>query len=87
MMDNEELTINLVLERLIKVRDEGKNRVVELIRICEDNKKSQLFQSSQTNAKPVIRPLLFPCDYFFNVDSVPLDQEDLRTLEESFCQP
>ncbi|VUZ52090.1 unnamed protein product [Hymenolepis diminuta] len=83
MMDNEELTINLVLERLIKVRDEGKNRVVELIRICEDNKKSQLFQSSQTNAKPVIRPLLFPCDYFFNVDSVPLDQEDLRTLEGS----
>lgn len=45
-MDNEELTINLVLERLIKVRGEGKNRVVELIRICEDNKKVQLVISS-----------------------------------------
>ncbi|VDN95884.1 unnamed protein product [Rodentolepis nana] len=42
-MVNEESTINSVLERLIKVRDEGKSRVVELTMINEENKKAQLY--------------------------------------------
>nr|CDS32214.1 WD40 YVTN repeat containing domain [Hymenolepis microstoma] len=75
-MDDEESTINSVLERLIKVRDEGKSRVVELTKINEDNKKTQI-----TNANPTISPLVFAHEEFSCAENVPLNRANLRTLE------